>query len=181
MMTENQSDSKREVPSLINTTSIKIEILTRDLASNIDAIIEKHHDPTKLVGILLEIQDIIPEQYLPMEVAAYVSQKMDLPLSQVYDVISFYEALSSVPRARYMIQVCDSVVCKVTGNTALKAALEEVLGLRIGEVSPDRKFALENSPCFGACDISPAIRVNGVVYGHLTSTDQVRQALSGCL
>lgn len=159
----------------------KFDILTKELAAKIDTIITKYdNDSSRLVGILLEIQDIVPKQFIPMEIAAYVSDKMDIHLSRVYDVISFYAALSPSPRADYVVQMCDSVVCKVTGNDSLKEALQEYLGAGVNQATPDGKFYLEYTPCFGACDISPAIRVNGKVYGHLTSKDKIKDVLDLC-
>lgn len=154
------------------------EVLNKEIAAKIDTIITNNaSNSTKLVGILLDVQAVIPKQYLPLEVAAYISQKMNIPLSRIYDVISFYAALSDVPRADCVIQLCDSVVCKVTGNTVLKDSLQELLGIKVNEITADGKYALEPTACFGACDIAPAIRVNGRVYGHLTSMEKVKQVL----
>ena len=162
--------------------AVALEVLTKEMAQEINAIFEKYNsDSSRLVNILLEIQDIVPKQYIPKEIASYVSQNLDIPFSRVYDVISFYAALSTTPRADNVIQVCDSVVCKVVGNDPLKSTLENVLGIKIGEISSDRKYALEHTPCFGACDIAPAIRVNGRVYGHLTDETKVREALKEIL
>ncbi len=159
-----------------NTTNF--EVLTKDLAQKIDSIITSYeNNSTKLVGILLEVQDNIPKQYLPLEVAAYISQKMNIPLSRIYDVISFYAALSDVPRADYVVQLCDSVVCKVTGNTSLKDSLQDILGIGVNEISDDGKYCIESTACFGACDIAPAIRINGKVFGHLTSKEKIKQVL----
>jgi NADH-quinone oxidoreductase subunit E len=153
-------------------------VLTSDLVLKIDGIIQTYEsNSTRLVGILLDIQDIVPKQYIPREVASYVSEKMNIPLSKVYDVISFYAALSDVPRADYVIQLCDSVVCKVTGNTILRDAITELLGIKEQEATADGKYWLEYTPCFGACDISPAMRINGKVFGHLTTQDSVKAAL----
>lgn len=161
-----------------NTISATLEVLNKDLAQKIDTIITNNaSNSTKLVGILLEVQAVVPKQYLPLEVAAYISQKMNIPLSRIYDVISFYAALSDVPRADCVIQLCDSVVCKVTGNTVLKDSLEDLLGIKLHGITADGKFALETTACFGACDIAPAIRVNGKVFGHLTSKEKVKQVL----
>lgn len=153
-------------------------ILTENMKATIDSILERFAmDPTRLVGILLDIQDVTPKQYLPKEIAVYVGEKLDLPLSRVYDVISFYEALSDVPRADIVVQYCDSVVCKVVGSRKLKAALEGLLGIKTGESTKDGKYHLEAAPCFGACDRSPAIRVNGIVYGPLKTEEDVKDAL----
>lgn len=159
-------------------TTVTLDVLTREMAQDINSIFERNNrDSSRLVNILLEIQDIVPKQYIPKEIASYVSEKLDVPFSRVYDVISFYTALSASPRADYVIQVCDSVVCKVVGNDTLKDSLEQILGIKIGEITEDQKYALEYTPCFGACDIAPAIRVNGKVYGHLKSREKVEDVL----
>lgn len=163
----------------MSAQTVQNSILTESLAVKIDDVLASYAmDSTRLVGMLLEIQDHTPKQYIPKEVAVYVGEKLDLPLSRVYDVISFYEALSDVPRGDIVIQFCDSVVCKVNGNNKLKEVLESILGIKMGETTPDGKYHLESAPCFGACDISPAIRVNGVVYGPLKTEADVRAALS---
>ena len=154
------------------------KVLTKDLALEIDAIIVNFQsNSSRLVGILLDIQNIIPKQYIPREVATYVSERMNVPLSRVYDVISFYGALSERPRAEYVIQLCDSVVCKVTGNSILQDTITELLGVNAYEATKDGKYWVEHTPCFGACDISPAMRINGKVYGHLTSFESVKKIL----
>lgn len=163
-------------------TAVALNVLTPEMATQINAIFEDHdRDSSRLVNILLDIQDIIPKQYIPKEVASYVSEKLKLPFSQVYDVISFYAALSASPRADYVVQVCDSVVCKVVGNDFLKESLEKILNVKIGEISEDQKYSLEYTPCFGACDIAPAIRINGKVYGHLTDDAKVKDALNSIM
>lgn len=159
-------------------TPKSFDVLTKDLALKIDSIIDVYQsNSTKLVGLLLDVQDIIPKQYIPREVAAYISEKMNIPLSKTYDVISFYAALSDVPRADYVIQLCDSVVCKVTGNTTLRDTITELLGIRELQATADGKYWLEYTPCFGACDISPAMRINGKVFGHLTTANSVKEVL----
>lgn len=166
----------------VSTTAESFEVLTKDLIKQIDSIIKNNNNnSSRLVNILLEIQDIIPKHYIPTEVAVYVSEELDLPISQVYDVISFYAALSPMRRADYIIQICDSVVCNVVGNSELKKSIEKIIGVKIGEITQDEKFALEFTPCFGACDISPAMRVNGKVYGHLTSFEKVKEIISTCI
>ncbi|MPW25741.1 NAD(P)H-dependent oxidoreductase subunit E [Alkalibaculum sp. M08DMB] len=163
----------------MNSTKTKsFEVLTKDLACKIDTIINNFgSNSTRLVGILLDIQDIIPKQYIPREVATYVSEKMNIPLSKVYDVISFYGALCDIPRADYVIQLCDSVVCKVTGNSFLQDTITTLLGIKENESTSDGKYWIESTPCFGACDISPAMRINGKVYGHLTTSESVKAVL----
>lgn len=160
---------------------LNLTVLNQTIAHNIDEIIkENEQDETRLIGILLEVQKIIPKQYIPMEVAAYVSQKMHIPLSRVYDVISFYSALSDVPRGTYVIQICDSVACRVTGETFLKETIESTLHIKNGQGTDDGKFYLEYTPCFGACDMAPALRLNGKVYGNLNTKEKIESLFSSC-
>ena len=145
---------------------MKEQILTKELVEQIDLILFSHNnDASQLVGILLDIQAIIPRQYIP--------EKLNTKITNVYDVISFYAALSDKPRAKYPIQICDSIVCKINNNTTIFTVLKEVLGIEINEVTYDGRFTIEKVPCFGACDVAPAVRINGKVYGHLTSREKI--------
>ncbi len=134
----------------------------------IDKILEKH-DMSKhnLVGILLDVQSLSPKHYITKGEAEYISKKLNIFVSNVYDVISFYSALSDKPKGKYVIQVCNSTCCKVTKYENIKKAIEKELGIGIGQITPDGMFSFEYSSCFGACDISPAIRIGENVYGNL--------------
>lgn len=134
----------------------------------IDKILEKH-DMSKhnLVGILLDVQALSPQHYIAKEQAEYISEKLNLFVSNVYDVITFYSALSDKPKGKYVIQVCNSTCCKVTKYEKIKSAIEKELGISVGEITPDGTFSFEYSSCFGACDVSPAIRIGEKVYGNL--------------
>lgn len=138
------------------------------LVQKLDEILEKN-DMSKfnLIAILLEVQSIIPNNYIPEEVASYISDKLNVPLSKVYDVISFYAALSDKPMGRYVIQICKSTCCKINKYEKILETLENELGIKCGETTSDGRFTLEYSSCFGACDISPAIRINHRIYGNL--------------
>lgn len=157
---------------------MKEQILTQELLKQIDLILFAHNnDASELVGILLDIQAIIPRQYIPEQVAYYLAEKLDTKITNIYDVISFYAALSDRPRAKYPIQICDSIVCKINENTTIFSVLKELLGIDLNEVTYDGRFTLEKVPCFGACDVAPAVRINGKVYGHLTSRERIIEML----
>ena len=156
----------------------KDSVLQESISQSIDCILFKFgNDPTRLIDILLEVQSEMDRQYLSKEVASYISRKLDIPLSRTYDVISFYGALSDTPRGRFVIQYCDSVVCRVTGHSKVEEVLLDCLGLLPHTATPDGRLWLEGVPCFGACDISPALRINGVVYGRLDCKQKVEEAL----
>jgi NADH-quinone oxidoreductase subunit E len=137
----------------------------------IDNILKKH-DMSKhnLVGILLDVQAISPEHYIKKEQAEYISNKLNIFLSNVYDVITFYSALSDKPKGKYVIQVCNSTCCRVMKYEKIKDAIEKELKIGIGEITSDGIFSFEYSSCFGACDISPAVRIGENVYGNLDET-----------
>lgn len=134
----------------------------------IDKILEKY-DKQKhnLVGILLDVQAMSPQHYITKEQAEYISEKLNIFVSNVYDVITFYSALSDKPKGKYVIQVCNSTCCKVTKYEKIKNAIEKELGISVGGITSDGIFSFEYSSCFGACDISPAIRIGEKVYGNL--------------
>lgn len=140
-----------------------------NLRTHVTQIIDSQEkDKLNLLAMLLEIQSIIPEQYIPVEVAEFISDELDIHLSKIYDVITFYSALSDKPRAQHVIQLCKSTACTVNKYHTLQAILERELGIKVGEKTSDGKFAIEYSACFGACDISPAFRIGEYVYGNLT-------------
>lgn len=160
-----------------SVTETKFEVLNDALASKIDKILsENEYDSTKLVGILLDVQDIVPKKYIPMDVAAYVAEKLNIPLTGVYDVITFYASISQKPRAEHVISLCESIVCKTNNSLDLEKSLEKVLGIKVGEATPDGKFSLEYSACFGACDVAPAIKIDTTVFGRLTE-EKLREVI----
>lgn len=152
----------------------KLDELTPEMVSLVDSIVEKHDgDATQLVGILLDLEAAVERHYIPEPAAYYLAERLEIRPTQVYDVISFYSALHDKPRAKYTLQVCDSAPCRVKDSDALCETLKRLLNLDVGEVTYDGRFSIEKVPCFGACDVSPAVRVNGVVYGHLDSEERI--------
>lgn len=145
---------------------------------DIDRVLEKHGaSPAKLLEILLEVQEKMPHQYLPKQAAYYIAEKMDIKMARLYDVISFFSALHQKPRGKYPIQICSSIVCEANNKQALYQNLKDILGIDIGETTYDGRFTLEQVTCFGACDVAPAVRVNGRVYGHLDTREKVLEML----
>lgn len=152
-------------------------IFDKSVFSKIDSILGKHENKDyNLLGILLDTQEIIPNHYIPEEIAKYIAKKLDLPLSRVYSVIKFYAAIHDKPRADHVIQLCNSTTCTVTKYGTVLDILEDELGITVNEMTKDGKFAIEYSSCFGACDISPAFRIDNDVYGHLTD-DKIRRII----
>ena len=146
-----------------------------NLFEEVEAIIDKYgRDRSNLLPILTETQDLVDHNYVPEEVAEFIACSLCIPTSQVYEVITFYAVLSDVPKGKHIVQVCDSTVCRLNKNTSLVDALESVLGVKVGSTREDGQVTLEFTPCFGACDISPAIRVDKKVYGNLTQEKLIK-------
>ncbi|MBN2900066.1 MAG: NAD(P)H-dependent oxidoreductase subunit E [Clostridia bacterium] len=136
--------------------------------SQIDRVLQRYHyDSKALVNILQEVQETCKGRYISEATAEYVAERLDVTKSNVYEVVTFFAALREHPVGEVLIQLCNSTVCKVKKNIEVKNALEEALGIQMGETTKDKKFTLQYTTCFGACDVSPAVRVNKVVYGNL--------------
>lgn len=123
--------------------------------------------PGALMPVLQEIQERLG--YLPMEAMEEVSKKLNIPLTEIYGVATFYHFFSLKPKGKYKIQVCEGTACYVKGAKRVLEKFEEVLGIKVGEVTPDGKFSIESVRCIGACSHAPAIMINDQVYGRMNS------------
>lgn len=102
--------------------------------------------------------------YLPIELQKFIAQKMDLPLSEVSGVVTFYSFFSTQPKGENTIRVCLGTACYVRGGKKIVDRLKELLGVEVGGTTSDRKFTLEVMRCIGACGLAPAITINDQVY-----------------
>lgn len=107
--------------------------------------------------------------FLPNEVQTFIAEKMDLPVSKVGGVVTFYSFFSTKPKGKYVIRVCLGTACYVRGGKKIMEKLKDVMGIEVGETSEDMKFSLEVVRCMGACGLAPAIRVNDKVYKRVNS------------
>ena len=157
-------------------------IMSKELSAKIGLVLASHeYDPTQIVGILLDVQELIEQHYIPETVAYYVSEKLNLKITVIFDCISFYSSLSDRPRAKYPIQICNSIVCHINDNESVFSIFKELLGIELNEVTYDGRFTLESVSCFGACDVAPAVRINGKVYGHLDTREKIEILLNKLL
>ena len=158
----------------MDTLKCMEECLDEALMQKIDATLAKYNsNPSKLLEILLEVQSQVEGQYISKKVAYYIAEALEIKASRIYDVITFFSSIHQAPRAKYPIQVCESIVCKANGRDGLLDYLKEILAIDLGQVTYDGRFTIEEVPCFGACDKAPAVRINGTVYGHLDTYEKV--------
>ena len=132
-------------------------------------IAEHRGQPGATMPVLQAAQEIFG--YLPEEVQIMVAEGLDIPLSEVYGVASFYAQFSMNPKGRYQISVCLGTACYVKGSGGILSKLEEVLGISNGECTPDGRFSLDSCRCVGACGLAPVMMINDEVYGRLTPDD----------
>lgn len=122
-----------------------------------------------LMPILQKAQDIYG--YLPIEVQTIISNETGIPLEKIYGVSTFYAQFALNPKGRHRISVCLGTACYVKGSGDIYNYLEEKLGIKGGECTPDGKFSLDACRCVGACGLAPVVMVNDDVYGRLTVDD----------
>ena len=135
-------------------------------SSEMDAIIKRYDGKqSALLGILQDIQ--LKEKYLPKEVLEQVSQKMQIPVTQIFRIATFYNALSIKPRGRHKVDVCLGTACHVRGGNKIMEKLERDLRISVGETTEDKRFTLESVRCVGCCSLGPVAVVDGEVFGRL--------------
>jgi NADH-quinone oxidoreductase subunit E len=132
--------------------------------------------PTALIMILQEVQ--AEYRHLPREAMEIISRRMDLALSQVYGVATFYKAFSLEPRGRHHVCVCTGTACHVRNSRSIVEKLERDLKISRGETTPDGEFTLETVNCVGACALGPIAIVDSKYWGHLMVSDVDRMLSS---
>lgn len=128
----------------------------------------------RLGKVTTEVSYIVP--VLSYDVVNVIAREMDLDVSTVYSFITFYAMLSTRPHGKFTVRICKSAPCHVNGAAAVVRAIEDYLGIKMGETTEDGRFTIEYCPCLGLCDIAPAIMINRKVYGNLTP-ESVRDVL----
>ncbi|MGB9694462.1 MAG: NAD(P)H-dependent oxidoreductase subunit E [Caldisericaceae bacterium] len=124
-----------------------------------------------LIDSLHELQDADRENFIKGKDAISVARKSKLPLSKVYGVATFYTMFSVYPRGKHIIRVCNSLSCHMAKAEDIVEKLKEVLGVEMGETTPDKEFTLEESSCLGMCSVSPAMMIDDMPFGNLSTDD----------
>ncbi len=130
--------------------------------------------PDMLMTVLIRAQKVVPA--FSKAVASVIAREMNIPMNQVYSFVTFYAMLSVKPQGKYIVRMCKSAPCHVHGAKEIVEAIEDQLGISIGETTEDGRFTLEYCPCLGLCEISPAIMINDRAYGNLTP-ESVREII----
>lgn len=137
----------------------ELEEFINSLSNKKGAVIEVLHKAQHIFG------------YLPEDVQLFVAEKLNIPASQVFGVVSFYSYFTTEPRGEYVINVCMGTACFVRGSGNVLAEFENKLNLKAGQTTPDGKFTVGSLRCVGACGLAPVVMVNEKVYGNVKPED----------
>jgi len=139
----------------------------KELKGKVGQVLQKYqHDKSLLVDILQDIQS--ETGYLPKEVLVETSQGLDIPLSRVYSVATFFKAFSLKPRGRHLVNICMGTACHVRGAVKVMEKIEQELGIKTGESTSDLKFTLDTVRCVGACALGPMVIIGEDYHGEMT-------------
>lgn len=127
-----------------------------------------------LMPVLQKAQEIYG--YLPIEVQEMIADGLEVPLSEVYGVATFYSQFSLNPKGEHRISICLGTACYVKGADKILEGLEKSLGIKCGECTRDGLFSLDSCRCVGACGLAPVMMVDDDVYGRMT-VDQIDDIL----
>ncbi|MDR0405743.1 MAG: NAD(P)H-dependent oxidoreductase subunit E [Clostridiales bacterium] len=143
---------------------------TPEQEARLSAVIARHKGARgALIPVLHEAQEIYG--YLPIEVQKMVSEGLEVPLAEIYGVVTFYTQFTTKPKGEYKIAVCLGTACYVKGSGDIIDRIKARIGLEVGDCTPDGKFSLDATRCIGACGLAPVMTVNDDVYGRLSLDD----------
>jgi NADH-quinone oxidoreductase subunit E len=132
-------------------------------------IIENHgYQKSSLIGILQDIQTKM--NYLPRKALLQVAKSLDIPMTTIYEVATFYKAFSLEPRGRHTIQVCLGTACHVRGGARVLDYLENQLDVKSGGTTKNLLFTLESVNCLGACALGPMMVIDNKYFGRISTT-----------
>ena len=142
---------------------------TPEQVDQLNKIIKKRKGkPGSLIPVLEEAQVCL--EYLPVSVQKKIAKGLNLPLSRVYGVVTFYSFFTMTPRGKHTVRVCLGTACYVRGGKELTEALQKEFGIHEGETTEDRMFTLESVRCLGACGLGPVVVVDEDVHGRVKSS-----------
>ncbi|MGH4139491.1 complex I 24 kDa subunit family protein [Clostridium sp.] len=136
--------------------------------SKLDSILSQHEfEACNIIAILQDTQEIY--RYLPKEIFAYLSDKLEMSRAKIYSVATFYDNFSLEPKGKYVIKICNGTACHVRKSIPILDKLRSELGLSEAKITTDDlMFTLETVSCLGACGLAPVLTINEKVYGAMT-------------
>ena len=149
---------------------------TPEQIARLDDIISRYKEkPGGLIPALEEAQ--VALEYLPIGIQKRIAKGLNLPLSRVYGVVTFYSFFTMTPRGRHTVRVCLGTACYVRGGKAIAEHLTKEFGIKEKETTPDRRFTYETVRCLGACGLGPVLVIDEDVHGRI-KPGKVKEILS---
>jgi NADH:ubiquinone oxidoreductase subunit E len=160
-----------------STPQVEPEVILEDEdREKVDPIIQMHRDERGgLMSVLKEINSTF--NYLPPRILRYVSVELEIPLSLIYRIATFYNAFSLTPRGRHIISLCAGTSCYVRGADKILDVLKSEVNKHASADVHDTRFSLETVRCLGCCSLAPVMTVDGETYGNLKQ-DEIAGILS---
>lgn len=144
-----------------------IEVVEATLEQRIDTIVDRYGaDRQFSLAILQDTQRTY--SYLPREALEHIAKRLDIPLSEVYRLATFFAAFSLEPKGEYVVRICLGTACHVQGGPRILEQLERDLGIEAGQTTADGRFSVEGVRCLGACALAPVVLVNEEVHGKMS-------------
>ena len=137
------------------------------------------NDPQQLIAVLLDIQAASGKNFVEKKWAQLASTVLNIPLSKIFDVLTFYAMFSTQPRGEYVVEICRSTPCFFSHSEEVARWFEEAAGVKIGQTTADGRISLFYTSCVGSCDIGPVAKIGDDVFGNLTE-DKVKQLVERC-
>ena len=135
--------------------------------AEIDQIIDKYQaEPSSLIQVLLEIQ--AQHHWLPKEALERISERLQVPLTQILHIATFYKAFSLVPKGRHEIHICMGTACHVRGAQRVLDTVQDATGIKPGETDLDLRFSLDTVNCLGCCALGPVMEIDGKTHGNIS-------------
>ena len=151
--------------------------LTKDFVLRI--IHRYNNDPQQLIAILLDIQNASGKNYVEKHWAELTSEVLKVPLSKIYDIITFYAMFKIEPVGEFEIEICHNTPCLYLRSEKVVKWFEDAAGIKMGETTGDGLISLFYTSCIGACDIGPVAKIGDDVYGNLTE-EKVKTLIKLC-
>jgi len=126
-------------------------------------------DKAMLIQILLDLQGMFG--WLPREVLTEVSEQLQVPITQVYQIASYYKAFTLMPRGRHIIKVCMGTACQVRGSPQLLNIISAMLNMKPHKTSEDMRFTLETVNCLGCCAMGPVVAIDNAYHSKPSPSD----------
>ena len=142
----------------------------RDKYLQLDEVIRENKGKQGAVMVTLQAAQNIFE-HVPRDVQIRIAEGLDVPLSEVYGVATFYSQFSLQPKGEYVCGVCLGTACYVKGSQKVLDKLCSELGVEVGQTSKDGRFTVQATRCLGACGLAPVMMINDEVFGRLTPED----------